>query len=228
MMSSAHHESTARGPDGRLVDRMLFFSDAVFAIVLTIMVLELHAPLLEAKGSAQAQSAAALWDTLGDMWQTFFAYLLSFAIVSMWWAFHMRVTRALHHFDWATAVANLTFILSVTLIPFAASLLGENMGNPAAWSFYWGVNAASAFTLTAMMAVVTRGGGRLIGGITPRQRTGRLIQAAGPGFAFTLGAYMACAGYFDLSHWCWVLIFPMSILARLVTGKTHPHVEAEA
>lgn len=227
-MSSTHHESSAKGADGRLVDRMLFFSDAVFAIVLTIMVLELHAPLLEAKGAVQAQSAAALWDALGDMWRTIFAYFLSFGIVGMWWAFHMRVTRALHHFDWPAAIANLTFILSVTLIPFAASVLGENILNPAAWSLYWGVNAAAAFTLTAMMAVVTRGGGRLIGGITGRQRAGRLVQSAGPGVAFVLGSYMASAGYFVLSQWCWVLIFPMSVVARLVAGKVQPHVEAEA
>ncbi len=56
-MSSEHHGSSARGPDGRMVDRMLFFSDVVFAIVLTIMVLELHAPLLGPEGTLRAQSA---------------------------------------------------------------------------------------------------------------------------------------------------------------------------
>ncbi len=227
-MSSAHHESTAKGTDGRLVDRMLFFSDAVFAIVLTIMVLELHAPLMEARGAAQAQSPDALWAVLANMWRTFFAYVLSFAIVGMWWAFHMRVTRALHHFDWPAAVSNLTFILAVTLIPFAASVLGENINNPAAWSLYWGVNAAASFTLTAMMAVVTRGGGRLIGGITGRQRAGRLLQSAGPGLAFTVGSYLACGSYAEWSPWCWVLIFPLSAVAHLVAGRTHPHVETQA
>jgi uncharacterized membrane protein len=228
-MSSAHHESTAKGPDGRMVDRMLFFSDAVFAIVLTIMVLELHAPLMEAKGAAQTQSAAALWDALAGMGRTFFAYFLSFAIVGFWWTIHMRVTRSLHRFDWPAAVANLAFILTATLIPFAASLLGENMANTAAWAVYWGVNAATSFALTLLMLVSTRDGGRLVGGISGRQRLGRVIQSVSPGLCFSAGVWLAVEGNIDLSRACWVLIPPMMIVARVVAGRTHPPaVDAEA
>jgi len=228
-MSSAHHESTAKGPDGRMVDRMLFFSDAVFAIVLTIMVLELHAPLLAARGATQAQSAAALWQALGGMGRTFFAYFISFIIVGFWWTVHMRVTRSFHRFDWPSAVANLAFILAMTLIPFAASVQGENLMNPAAWVVYWGVNAAASFALTVMMIVVTRDGGRLIGGISGRQRMGRVIQSVSPGLGFTAGAWLAFEGHLDWSRACWIVIPPMMIVARVVAGKTHPHVpEAEA
>jgi len=226
MSSSTHHESTARGPDGRMVDRMLFFSDAVFAIVLTIMVLELHAPLMNAKGAGHAQSAAALWAALGGMGRTFFAYFLSFVIVGCWWSIHMRMTRALHRFDWRTAVANLVFILTVTLIPFAASLLGENIDNPAAWTVYWSVNAAASFSLTAMMIVISRDGGRMVGGMSGRQRIGRFIYSAGPGLGFVAGAWLAFDGYLDLSRWCWIIIFPLTGLARIVTGKDKPSAGA--
>ena len=227
-MSSEHHESTAKGPDGRMVDRMLFFSDAVFAIVLTIMVLELHAPLMEAKDAVQAQSTDALWAALAGMGRTFLAYFLSFVIVGCWWSIHMRMTRALHRFDWLTASANLAFILTVTLIPFAASVLGQNILNPAAWVVYWGVNAATSFSLTIMMIVITRDGGQLVGGVTARQRAGRLIHSAGPGVGFVVGAWLALNGNLEWSRWCWILILPLSILARIVTGKTPAHEVAKA
>ncbi len=227
-MSSAHHESTARGADGRMVDRMLFFSDAVFAIVLTIMVLELHAPLLEAKGAAQAESAGALWAALGNMGRIFFAYFLSFAIVGFWWTIHMRVTRALHRFDWPSAVANLVFILTVTLIPFAASVLGENIANPAAWAVYWGVNAAASFALTGMMVITTRDGGHLVGGMGGRERLGRVIQAIGPGLGFVVGVWLACSGHLDWSRWCWVVIPPVMTVARLVIGRTVAYAPSDA
>ena len=212
MSQGEHHESTAKGPDARLVDRMLFFSDAVFAIVLTIMVLELHAPLMETKGLNDAQSAAALWTVLGGMFHIFFAYVLSFALVGLWWSIHMRVTRQLHHFDWPTAIFNFVFLLTVSLIPFASSLLGDNVMNPAAWQIYWGVNAAASIALTVMLLILTRGHGRLIGGMDKRERLSRTIQSIVPGIAFGIGAWLAATGHADMARWCWVLL-PLSGLA---------------
>ena len=214
--SNPHHESAGRGPDGRMVDRMLFFSDAVFAIVLTIMVLELHAPLMETKGLGDAQSAAALWSALGGMVHIFFAYLVSFILVGLWWSIHMRVTRQLHHFDWPTAVLNFVFLLTVTLIPFAASLLGDNLENPASWQVYWGVNAAASFALTLMMLVLTRSGGRLIGGMSKRERLARLLQSLGPGVGFAGGTWLAATGHADLAKFCWIAMLPVMLLARVV------------
>jgi len=219
-MSSEHHESAAKGPDGRMVDRMLFFSDAVFAIVLTIMVLDLHAPLIKVAGSAQ--SAAAMWAALGGMGQTFLAYVMSFVFVAFWWTIHMRVTRSLHRFDWPTAATNLAFILTVTLIPFASSLTGQNPDNSAASVVYWGIDAATSFTLTALLIVSTRDNGRLIGGISKRERLSRIIQSAGPGLCFVAGAWLADTGHLDLSQWCWVAIFPVMSLSRVIAGKTAP------
>jgi uncharacterized membrane protein len=214
---SEHHESAAKGPDGRMVDRMLFFSDAVFAIVLTIMVLDLHAPLIKVAGAAQ--SAAALWAALGDMGQTFWAYVMSFAFVGFWWTIHMRVTRSLHRFDWPTAATNLVFILIVTLIPFASSLIGQNPDNPAASVVYWGVDAATSFALTVLMIVSTRGEGRLIGGISKPERLSRIIQSAGPGVCFVAGAGLANTNHLDWAQWCWVAIIPIMRLSRIVAGK---------
>ena len=198
-----------------MVDRMLFFSDAVFAIVLTIMVLELHAPVLP-DHMPYAQSAAALWEGLGDSVRTLFAYFISFMLVGLWWSIHMRVTRALHQFDWPTAVLNLVFLFTVTLIPFAASVLGQGITNPAAWEIYWGVNAAASFALTVLMIVVSRGGGHLIGGMGARERLARIVQSVGPGIGFTAGAWLAATDQLMLSKFCWVAIMPIGILARLI------------
>lgn len=224
----SHHESTAKGPDGRMVDRMLFFSDAVFAIVLTIMVLELHAPLMEAKDMTAAQSAAVLWAALGGMFRIFFAYIISFILVSLWWSIHMRVTRHLHVFDWPTAILNLVFILSVSLTPFAASVLGENLMNGAAWTIYWGVSALASFTLTLLMFVVSRDDGRLIGGMSARERIARLLQSIGPGIGFAVGAWLAYIGELNLSRWCWLVIWPVAVTARMIYSKSQPKVEAPA
>ncbi len=219
----SHHESNARGHDARLVDRMLFFSDAVFAIVLTIMVLELHAPILEDKGLTEAASAQALWMAILGEGRTLFAYLISFAIVGLWWSVHMRVTRAMHYFDWPSAILNLVFMFTVTAIPFAASVLGDNITNNAAWALYWGVNSAASLTLTLLMFVVSRDGGRLIGGMGGRERAARLLQAVGPGIGFAIGVWGAANGIDMVSRFCWVIIMPISLLARFIFRQPKPH-----
>lgn len=219
----SHHESTAKGPDGRMVDRMLFFSDAVFAIVLTIMVLELHAPVFGGQ-TAETVTDVAVWQALGSQFHVFFAYFVSFAIVGLWWSIHMRVTRALHAFDWPSAITNFIFLLTVTLIPFAASVLSGGIKLGASWAIYWGINAAASLALTLMMIVVTRDRGRLIGGMGGRERLARIVQGLGPAVGFAAGAWAAGNGYLEVSRWCWVLIMPMGIIARLIhrTPKPEP------
>ena len=216
----SHHESQGKGPDGRMVDRMLFFSDAVFAIVLTIMVLELHGPVLEHNSGGDAN--AAIWENLAYNGRVLFAYVVSFALVGLWWSVHMRVTRHLHQFDWPSAIWNFVFLLTVTVIPFAASILDQGIMATAAWEIYWGVNAAASFALTALMFTVSRDGGRLIGGMEGRERWGRLLQSFGPGLGFAIGAWLAALGYLDLSRFCWIVIMPVSLLARLIAGKRTP------
>ncbi|MBW8880151.1 MAG: DUF1211 domain-containing protein [Asticcacaulis sp.] len=224
----SHHESNARGPDARMVDRMLFFSDAVFAIVLTIMVLEMHAPVMEGMAAGE-QSAAALWHAIIGMSRVLFALVISFILVGMWWTVHMRVTRNLHYFDWPSAVLNLLFLFCVMITPFAASVLVENITNPTAWQVYWGVNAASSIALTLLMLTVSRDGGRLVGGMNGRERTARALQAFGPGMAFSIGVYLAGSGHMELARWCWVFIFPVMMVARMVFHKKkEPKAEAEA
>lgn len=217
----SHHESQAPGADGRMVDRMLFFSDAVFAIVLTIMVLELQAPILHDDPLKTMSSASALWQALGEseLPRTLFAYLVSFAIVGLWWSVHMRVTRSLHRFDWPTAVFNLIFLLTVTLVPFAAAVLGQHIANPASWVLYWGINAAASFALTLMMFVVSRKGGVLLGGMSGLDRLARIVQSIGPGVAFAAGAVLAGTDHLELSRFCWLIIPPMMLLARLLHRK---------
>ena len=208
----SHHESQGRGSDGRMVDRMLFFSDAVFAIVLTIMVLELHPPVLPESISA----TSGLLNILNETGRTLFAYIVSFGLVGLWWSIHMRVTHSLHRFDWASAIANLFFLLTVTLVPFAASVLGEGPNNAAAWEIYWGVNAFASLAMTVLMFVISRGGGSLIGGMGGRERLARLVQSIGPGIGFAVGVWLAATGQVGLSRMCWVAIPPFMLLARVI------------
>ena len=105
--SRAVHEAH----DKRMLDRMLFFTDAVFAIVMTLLVLELRPPELEHQ---------SLWTALSGMSSKFVAFGMSFGLSAIFWAAHLSTTRRLIQFDWPVAWANIAFLLPVTLMPFAS------------------------------------------------------------------------------------------------------------
>jgi uncharacterized membrane protein len=77
VIAMSHHESVAAGSQARLVDRMVFFSDAVFAIVLTLLVLELRPPHVAPGGD--------LWPALWIIRHAFVSFALSFGLVAIFW-----------------------------------------------------------------------------------------------------------------------------------------------
>lgn len=104
-------EEGAEGRPG--IGRIEAFSDGVLAIIVTIMVLELHAP----------QQPGL--DKLLPLWPVFLAYALSFAYVGIYWANHHRLfshaTRVTNGLVWL----NLTLLFALSLIPFTTAYLGE-------------------------------------------------------------------------------------------------------
>ena len=182
--------------DRAMLDRMLFFSDAVFAIVLTLLVLELRPP----------EGDTPLAEGLAAMSGHFIAFFMSFALVGVFWAAHMNTLRSLQRFDWPTAWANLTFLAPVCLMPFASSLVGERGFGREAWMAYCVVMILTSACMVALVSVILRGGGRLCGGIAGREQAYRLVRAAAPGLAFGIGLSATVLGQLSLGRMCWLLI----------------------
>lgn len=198
---------TAPDLDKRMLERMLLFSDAVFAIVLTLLVLDLRLPEMPGEG------AFTLGGLLSAMAGNFVAFINSFALVGLWWFVHMRITRPVLTFDWPMAMLNFLFLLTVTLVPFASTALTAHGDTDAAWELYWSVNLGSSVTLTLISLAVTRGGGRLIGGITPKQRLITALRVLSPGLCFAGGIIAAALGHHDLARWAWV---PIPLLMQIM------------
>lgn len=189
----------------RLLHRLLFFTDAVFAIVITLLVLELKPPEEAASGHVTLDG--------GHL----FAFALSFAIVAIFWVAHMAVTRRLLHFDWPTAVANLVFLFPICLIPFVSAWVGEGLMWSTAWLAYSVVLIATSLANVVLVLVQSRDGGRLL--ITPlvgRERAYRLARAAAPGLAFAVGLAGALADRPLIATFCWILIPILLAIFRLV------------
>jgi uncharacterized membrane protein len=99
--------------------RLEAFSDGVFAIAITLLVLELHSPQLE--------EGQRLWPALVHEWPQFAAYLTSFAILGIMWVNHHSMFREIKRADRGLMFLNLLLLLWVTLLPFPTSMFAEHL-----------------------------------------------------------------------------------------------------
>jgi len=202
--------------DGRLLHRMLFFSDAVFAIVLTLLVLELKPPETWREATA---------GTLNHLIPHIAAFVFSFLIIAIFWIAHMHTMRRLARFDWPTAVANLGFLLPICLLPFASAWLGADPGGAFSWALYsWVLVIISVGNVATVLTAYRDNGKALVEG-TKGETAYRLLRAASPGIAFGIGLLLLAAGQRVVSHFCWLLIPVMFWIAgRFVKPKAVPAV----
>ena len=119
---------TAREKRDLSPERMLFFSDGVFAIIITILVLELKIPELG--------SDVPLADAVNEMKPTAFAFIVSFLIVGMYWVSHRSAFSQVRYVDRNTLWLNLLFLLPAAMLPFASGMVGEYPEEPTALHVY--------------------------------------------------------------------------------------------
>ncbi|MGA7984496.1 MAG: TMEM175 family protein, partial [Burkholderiales bacterium] len=130
-------------------DRLLYFSDAVFAIAITLLALELRLPEDVAGGGD------ALWHALGAMWPKYLSFLVSFMVIGLYWQGHHRMFRLINRFDDRLLWINLLFLMCIVVIPFPTSVLGEHANQPAAVVFYACVLALTGLLQLAMWLYAT-------------------------------------------------------------------------
>ena len=130
----------------------------------------------------------------------------------------MTTTRQLIVFDWPVIWANLLFLFTITMTPLMSTIAGSfgNLGD--AWAIYCAFMVAIGAAQTLLFMVVSRGGGRLVGGLTGREYLHRLLRAMSPGLGFGAGLALNLAGYEYAGALCWVLIPVIMIAARLLFG----------
>jgi TMEM175 potassium channel family protein len=112
-------------------DRLVFFSDAVFAIAMTLLVIDVRLPELAGR-VGDADLAAAL----SELWPRIFAYALSFTVIGLYWLAHWRRYMLVRRADDRLALLNLVLLGLVAFIPFPTSILGEYGVLPVAVAFY--------------------------------------------------------------------------------------------
>jgi uncharacterized membrane protein len=101
-------------------ERVVFFSDAVFAIAITLLVIDLRVPDLPGDASSQAIADELIW-----LAPRFFAFGLSFAVIGMYWLTHWRRFQLITHVTQRLVLINLVLLGTVAFIPFPTALIAQ-------------------------------------------------------------------------------------------------------
>jgi uncharacterized membrane protein len=109
-------EARASSIEGTDLTRLVAFTDGVFAIAITLLVLNIEVPDV-----SDGKLAEELWDLAPQL----LAYFLSFAVVGRFWLIHHRVFATMRSFDATLVSLNLLYLSLVVLIPFTTEVLGE-------------------------------------------------------------------------------------------------------
>ncbi|MGV1035978.1 MAG: TMEM175 family protein [Candidatus Nanopelagicales bacterium] len=120
-----------REGDATGFDRVIFFSDAVFAIALTLMAVEIGIPEIE-----DGSSTSELFDAILHKSPQLAAFVVGFVWVAIYWRANHRFTGTLRGMNGRYIIAVLVYLGFVAFLPFPSGLLGEYGGNAVAVSFF--------------------------------------------------------------------------------------------
>ena len=209
------------GPPGRSgdplgVERVAFFSDAVFAIAITLLVIQITVPKSGMTGAELAQQLRALSPK-------FFSFGLSFWVIGRFWVGHHLTFQHIKRWDPAMVWINLLLLACIAFLPFPTAVLGNNINLAVAARLYAASVMVTGLAFTLLWWYAT-GRGRLVDeDLDPRFRRSTLLRTLATPIVFGLSIPLVTVrvavgvGWLSLAPLLWVLLVPAArLVIRLV------------
>jgi uncharacterized membrane protein len=164
--------------------RVEAFSDGVFAIVVTLLVLELKIPQLQ-----NPSDPGELGSQLVALLPKFLSWLISFIIVAKFWLNHHELLRKARYANFAMVWLNSIFLMSQSFVPFHTALIGEYKTNPLAVSLFGVVMAINTLLFILLQTYILRNllKPELVGALDPHAVRKGFVGPA----SYLFGAVMA-------------------------------------
>jgi uncharacterized membrane protein len=189
------------------MERIVFFSDAVFAIAITLLALEIRLP----EDVAHAGNGELL-QSLFSILPKYLGYIISFLSIGNFWVIHHRQYQYIERYDTRLMFINLLVLMAVAFIPFPTSVISEN-GNRTATILY-ALNASLVGILSTLLWVYASHKRRLVmPALEPAVvRRGVIRNLVAPAiFLFSIGLAFLNP---DLAKFSWILIAPAVLLIK--------------
>jgi uncharacterized membrane protein len=198
------------------LERMVFFSDAVFAIAITLLVIELHAPALPRDSSDLAHLQA-----LASLTPNFVGFAVSFAVIGTFWMGHHRAFGLAAHYSPRVLGWNLSLLCLIAFMPFVTAYLSSNIFQRVPAIFYCLVMLAAALlnlkvnrTATSPPMVDEKASPQAIAYVQQRGASVVLGSATAVALAFVMPAFCQ-AGLMSIPVWRRLLTWRANRRARV-------------
>jgi uncharacterized membrane protein len=186
---------------------VLAFTDAVYAIAMTLLVIGITVPTIDDSGSV-----AELWDSLGDEESALVSFFVSFAVIGRYWAAHHEFIGRMSAMDRGMIAINLVYLAFIAFLPFPTDLLGTYFENPLSVTLY-ATNVAIVSGLEVVLFSRAHRRGLLTEAMPePVYRWG-VLQSSAPVFFFLISIPVAFAST-GLAVATWFGTVPFAVLSR--------------
>lgn len=207
MRTKTHTKSSTFFDNKIGLERLVFFSDAVFAIAITLLALEVRLPV-EAANLSDRQ----LLTSLLEIWPKYLSFIISFLVIGNFWIAHHHRFSLITRYDSRLLLLNLLVLMSIAFIPFPTSVISEN-GNRTATIFY-ALSIATTGLLSALLWWYASWENRLIEtsfdkGLARRNLLSILTVPAI--FILSIGLTFINP---DLGKFSWILTAPSALMLR--------------
>jgi uncharacterized membrane protein len=193
---------------------LVFFSDAVFAIVITLLVLPLTAEIDLPEGNEGALAHVL------DLWPTVLTFLVSFLVVGQFWIAHHRTFGHVRASDHGLLWFNLVVLMTVAFLPFPAALLGaRSIPDDAFPVVFYAVSLTltSAALTTTWLYALRRG--LVDPALTGEERATITRRAAATTAVFAVSVALAFLGL-AVAVSCWLVVLPA---VRMTVSRRRTH-----
>ena len=192
---------------GAAFDRVAYFTDAVFAIAMTLLIVSVEAPQL----AGPQDDPSSLLDPLGDLGPQLFSFFLAFLLLGRYWMTHHAFFAVLGRVDRAFIGLNLVYLAFVAFLPFPTELVGKYEHNPVSVAIF----AITLAMISGMESVIFRHAhraGLLAKPMSESSYRYGMIQSTTPVVMFLLSIPIAFIWSPTAALLSWILSAPIGVL----------------
>jgi uncharacterized membrane protein len=185
-------------------DRVLFFSDAVMAIAITLLVVDLRVPdMVRYPGRELGLDAHKI-----------LSFGISFVVIGLFWVGHHQLFRYITAMDRRLILLNLLFLGTIAFLPYPTALLSATQGEqPASTAFYAACVAATGLVELVIWLYAIRAGGLVPASISPVRRRYETMRLLPVPVVFALSIPVAFASPIA-AQFSWLLLVPIGRVLR--------------